>query len=305
MPSIFLVVIGAVLISFLALLVRIFAFHRRKPSQQQENFDLDAVFETNKTIWQHNIEKVVTVPHYQYQEAFNVFPYFSDYQESNNFLRTNGASNHHQNEFLSNMHQHEGEVFQFWSQQQQKILRSFDETGLGISPDLVNFFLGYYNYFLEAFRVNAISYLVNQILVAEIARALNEKTNEIVRTANYDEFILTSKTNFFANYESNVDQIIQTLHDDINTQYSTFYQQQKVHHEEQAYQQRYQKELDEVARAYKMLEATEIMSDDDIKQNYRRLAKQYHPDHNRSEEAKIKMAQINAAYDLIKKIRSL
>ena len=52
---------------------------------------------------------------------------------------------------------------------------------------------------------------------------------------------------------------------------------------------------------YKVLGISRDASDDEIKQAYRRLAKQYHPDRNPGDaEAAKKMQQINAAYEKIK-----
>ena len=52
---------------------------------------------------------------------------------------------------------------------------------------------------------------------------------------------------------------------------------------------------------YKVLGVSPDASDDEIKQAYRRLAKQYHPDRNPGNaEAAKKMQQINAAYEQIK-----
>ena len=52
---------------------------------------------------------------------------------------------------------------------------------------------------------------------------------------------------------------------------------------------------------YKILGVSPNASDEEIKQAYRRLAKQYHPDRNPGdEEAAKKMQQINAAYEQIK-----
>lgn len=52
---------------------------------------------------------------------------------------------------------------------------------------------------------------------------------------------------------------------------------------------------------YKVLGVSPDASDDEIKQAYRRLAKQYHPDRNPGDaEAAKKMQQINAAYEQIK-----
>ena len=52
---------------------------------------------------------------------------------------------------------------------------------------------------------------------------------------------------------------------------------------------------------YKILGVSPNASDEEIKQAYRRLAKQYHPDRNPGdEESAKKMQQINAAYEQIK-----
>ncbi len=52
---------------------------------------------------------------------------------------------------------------------------------------------------------------------------------------------------------------------------------------------------------YKVLGVSRDASDDEIKQAYRRLAKQYHPDRNPGDqEAAKKMQQVNAAYEQIK-----
>ena len=58
---------------------------------------------------------------------------------------------------------------------------------------------------------------------------------------------------------------------------------------------------------YKILGISENASDEQIKEVYRELCKKYHPDLNPDglsrEEAEDKMAQINAAYDEIIKMR--
>jgi DnaJ like chaperone protein len=70
---------------------------------------------------------------------------------------------------------------------------------------------------------------------------------------------------------------------------------------------------DELARSYKVLGVAENASDRDFKTAYRRLMNQHHPDklvakglpESMMEEAKVKVREIRAAYDLIKKTRGM
>ncbi len=70
---------------------------------------------------------------------------------------------------------------------------------------------------------------------------------------------------------------------------------------------------DELARSYKVLGVAKNASDRDFKTAYRRLMNQHHPDklvakglpEAMMEEAKVKVREIRAAYDLIKKTRGL
>ncbi len=70
---------------------------------------------------------------------------------------------------------------------------------------------------------------------------------------------------------------------------------------------------DELARSYKVLGVAENASDRDFKTAYRRLMNQHHPDklvakglpESMMAEAKVKVREIRAAYDLIKKNRGM
>ena len=50
---------------------------------------------------------------------------------------------------------------------------------------------------------------------------------------------------------------------------------------------------------YKALELDPSASNEDIKNSYRNLMKQYHPDVNSSEEAQVKSREINEAYNVL------
>src|ERR1017187_10755949 len=56
-----------------------------------------------------------------------------------------------------------------------------------------------------------------------------------------------------------------------------------------------------MADFYKTLEVERTASDDDIKQSYRRLAMQYHPDKNAgSKESEEKFKELSEAYDVLR-----
>ncbi|AKU80131.1 J domain-containing protein [Spiroplasma turonicum] len=63
-------------------------------------------------------------------------------------------------------------------------------------------------------------------------------------------------------------------------------------------------EQEKLINAYKVLGSKPSDDNQTIKKNYRKLAKEYHPDRNKSSNAKRKMAEINNAYDLIMQFRN-
>lgn len=50
---------------------------------------------------------------------------------------------------------------------------------------------------------------------------------------------------------------------------------------------------------YEILELADDATGDEIKANYRKLAKQYHPDHNQSKDAETQFKAINQAYEVL------
>jgi DnaJ like chaperone protein len=68
-----------------------------------------------------------------------------------------------------------------------------------------------------------------------------------------------------------------------------------------------------IQEAYKLLELAQDASNDDVKKAYRAKVRQFHPDIIKSQgaseeylkEATIKVQEINAAYEMIKKSRGM
>lgn len=262
-------------------------------------------FENNKKIWQHNIAKTVTVPFFNYQENYNEFPFFSDYAETKEFLIKKGVSSKKIDELLKVMEAHESNFLRIWSEQQRRLLRTFDQTRLGASPSALIFLLGFYNQFLDSFRQEVIDFLINKILVAELGSTLGLDPQKTIQATDYRSYIHNAVEAFYMQINADVNQIIDRLYNEIRAQFNNFYNQFQQNNYHQQQQTAFQEEFDEIGLAYKTLGVDADINDEDLKKSYRKLAMQYHPDKNPSQEAKEKMAKINSAYDLVKKMRNI
>lgn len=278
---------------------------RRKKQFSQNQTHTQNAFEANKKVWQYNTKKTVTVPNYNFQENFTDFPFFSNYEETQAFLTKKGVGAKQIQTFLRNMKAYESQLTRYWIEQQRRLLRSFDQSGLNTSKEATDFALKYYSLFLDAFRHEVITYLVERVLVTEIGRALKEDPLMILQAQSYDQYIRSSIDYFYMTLNDDVNKIIDSMHQEIRSQFAQFFWQNEQGHTNNRANASFQDQFDEVSRAYKTLETKQEASDEELKNNYRKLAKKYHPDRNPSQEAKEKMAKINSAYDLVKKMRSM
>ncbi|ATZ16549.1 DnaJ-like protein [Entomoplasma freundtii] len=279
---------------------------RRKRNYSQNQSQTHQAFEANKKVWQFNTQKTVSIPEYNYQENFTDFPFFSNYQETEAFLAKKNVSPKQMQNFMKSMKGYESQMARYWTEQQRRLLRAFDQAGLNTSPEATEFALKYYNLFLDAFRHEVINYLANKILVAEVGRALNEEPKVMPQGQSYDHYIKGALDYFYMILNDDVNKIIDSMNQEIRSQYAQFFwQSDEARNQSHSAGASFQAQFDEVGQAYKTLETKQEATDDELKSNYRKLAKKYHPDRNPSQEAKEKMAKINSAYDLLKKIRNM
>ncbi|PPE05789.1 DnaJ domain-containing protein [Williamsoniiplasma lucivorax] len=273
-----------------------------RKNKQENTFD---VFAKNKKIWLQQQRKTHQIRFYNIEELFDVFPFFSNYNETKTWLIKNNVSSGKVNAIIQSLLTHEDHLMKFWAEQEKKLLIAFDQTHLPQSQQAINFLLQYYNLFLDAFKHEMVNIYIKDIIPAIIGEVLNDDPQKIIqdhRFINFNEFIRFKEQEFYADLEHDVDLIIQELFNQFssnNSFYSSFEQQQN----QQYYN--FNEEVSELGKAYKTLGVDENISDQELKSTYRKLAMEYHPDKNKSHGAKEKMAKVNAAYDLIKKVRNI
>ncbi|WP_035358866.1 J domain-containing protein [[Acholeplasma] multilocale] len=305
----------------------------KKPKQNRESSNPVAeAFERNKTIWMYNSKKTIKVPYYDYFEVYGEYPFLSNYNETKVFLnKQKGVSLSDVNLLIQTLDGYEALVINEWKLNSGNLLKSLDKVLLNKTPENIQFLISYYNVLLDAFRKTMIDQFVGVILVAELDFFFNKINGDVrhktINKAFFDiKKILSEKTN----------QIISKLYDDVKERENPFkyYQRDESaynrdhnrhnygNRNQQSYQERsnqqqynqqsqnqqqdsFQESFDDITLAYKTLGVEKGTSATDIKKAYRKLALQYHPDKNSSEEAKEMMAKINAAYDLIKKIEKI
>ncbi|ATZ18873.1 hypothetical protein ESOMN_v1c04910 [Williamsoniiplasma somnilux] len=261
-------------------------------------------FENNKRIWQHNTYKAIKIPYYQFTEFYNEFPFFSDYEETRKYLTNQGLSREKINTTIDALNSYESVLLRKWEQEQQKLLKSFDASMLGTSPQAIAFLLSVYNVWLNEFKEIIIDEFINKVVVARIGADLNHDPRTILSVTSFENYITATMNELNNKIGSITDQIITQMFQELENQHN--YGQENAYSNQNNHQQtNYVHELDEVENSYKTLQLNRNCTDDDLKKQYRKLAMKYHPDKNKSESAKSKMSEINAAYDLIKKIRDI
>lgn len=278
---------------------------------KKKNDSLANAFESNKEIWQYNIQKTINVPYFDYQENYNQFPFSSDYFETRNFLLKKHISNSKIEMLINKMENYESEIVRLWNKEQRRLLRYFDDVMIGISSESIAFVLHYYNLFLDAFRYETINFLNNKVLVAEIGLLLNENPKNIIgETVDFKQYICQALEEFNFYFIEHVDKIISDINQELNARFEDFIRQSQAFFRSNQTngnynQTNFEQSFDEVALAYEILNLSPQSSDEEIKKTYRKLAMKYHPDRNPNIEAKEKMTKINSAYDLIKKVRGM
>ena len=165
---------------------------------------------------------------------------------------------------------------------------------------------------MDATKDMIVREFINIIIPCEIGISLKEEPKKVIDSNSYTKKISAALKSFELNLKAATNAVINKLIQDVtinnifarHQQFQNYQQFQQEYHNS-SNSDNFQKKHLEVQNAYKILEVQENCANAELKSAHRKLVMKYHPDKNPSEEAKQKMAQINAAYDLIKKERNI
>ncbi|AGY41527.1 heat shock protein chaperone [Mesoplasma florum W37] len=244
-----------------------------------------------------NTKRTVLVSKYDYYESFEEFPFNSEFNNTKEYLLKNNFSFTTTNDVIKELNEAQSKILNFWLVEQRKLLKAFDQTGLEDNYQNRNFLMKFYNESLNIYMKVVTQGFVPRILKAKIDFLKGDALLDIDKEVNLMHSWFTKAINDLINElykQSGVYQQSETF----NNQYQQYtYQQQK--------QSKMSDQFSDINWAYQTLGVNEKSTSDEIKKQYRKLAMTYHPDKNKTAEAKDKMVEINRAYQFLKSINKV
>ncbi|ATZ21690.1 hypothetical protein MTABA_v1c04920 [Mesoplasma tabanidae] len=259
----------------------------------------EELLSTNRKVWMRNTKRTVLVSKYDYFESFEEFPFNSEFNNTKEYLLKNNFSFTTTNDVIEELKNAQSKILNFWLVEQRKLLKAFDQTGLEDNYQNRNFLMKFYNESLNIYMKVVTQGFVPRILKAKIDFLKGDALLDIDKEVSLMHSWFTKAINDLINElykQSGVYQ--QSERYTNNNQYQQYtYQQQR--------QSKMSDQFSDINWAYQTLGVSEKSSSDEIKKQYRKLAMTYHPDKNKTVEAKDKMVEINRAYQFLKSINKV
>ncbi|AGR40926.1 J domain-containing protein [Spiroplasma taiwanense] len=261
------------LVALIVTIVMIFKSKKteaNKLKQQLYNF---------KKIFQNQENKKIKLKKFEYIEVFNKFPFLSNFSETSIRLENKNIK-----EILLRM---QGNFYNYWANTEYDFFLLFEkisnEAKVPLNQEEI---LKIYNVFAqESFEI------FKKTFISEVMPALICKSqNKVYKSFNENEInnFVDSQFLFFC---KEIDNLFKKIEEDI------IFEDNKKSSSNNQY---FKKETNlSINNAYKILGLKPSDSDEKVKKTYRKLAKEFHPDRNKNESAKKKMAEINDAYDKV------
>ncbi|AHI53623.1 hypothetical protein SSABA_v1c02110 [Spiroplasma sabaudiense Ar-1343] len=299
----------------IAIALFIFAFLRA--SWKNRNTSFGRLFRKNMKAKKRN--QPIKIYYFDFEEFFKNFPFNSDFHETEKFLMTKTQDRQKTVKILELIYNCFEDLFLNWSTNESVLLSKFDEIQISSPIKLKNAaYIKYYNDYLDKTSELFLKNFTEKIMPAYIARELGLDCNLIFGVNSFDQVINDSKK-IINNYceqrcrevTLNATREISKMIEDLfgrfqrNFNGSSSFNQSNANRNNQSNWGNQKAEPSELEKAYKIMDVNEKISDRDLKKTYLRLAKEYHPDVNKSVYAKEKMAKINSAYDTICKARGI
>lgn len=260
----------------------------------------EELLNTNRKVWMRNTKRTVLIEKYNYFESFEDFPFNSDFNNTKEYLVNNNFSFTTTNDVIKELTEAQSKLLNFWLTEQRKLLKAFDQTGLTDNYENRNFLMKFYNESLNIYMKVIIQGFVPRIIKNKIDFLNGESLIDIDEMLNILQGWLSDGMN----------QLIHELY----RQTGIFQKQnkkftsnsgEKYFHYQQTNQSKMSDQFSDINWAYQTLGIKDKSTSEEIKKQYRKLAMTYHPDKNKTPEAKEKMVEINRAYQFLKSINKV
>ncbi|ATZ18120.1 J domain-containing protein [Mesoplasma melaleucae] len=260
----------------------------------------EELLSTNRKVWMRNTKRTVLIEKYNYFESFEDFPFNSDFNNTKEYLANNNFSFTTTNDVIKELTKTQSELLNFWLTEQRKLLKAFDQTGLTDNYENRNFLMKFYNESLNIYMKVIIQGFVPRIIIGKIDFLKGESLIDVDEMLNILEGWLSDGINQLIHELYRQTGIFQKQ----NKKFTSNNGQQYFHYQK-TNQSKISDQFSDVNWAYQTLGVSDKSTSEEIKKQYRKLAMTYHPDKNKTPEAKEKMVEINRAYQFLKSINKV
>ncbi|WP_338985405.1 J domain-containing protein [Spiroplasma endosymbiont of Diplazon laetatorius] len=273
-------------LSFITIIFLTFSILKKlkNSDKQNDNKHIKKDLEKFKIIFQNQSNKKVYINELKILENFNKFPFMSEFREI--------YKQYPSDSLISSLKHTQESFYQYWANKEFDFFIIFEKLS---KQNLVIFssesLIKVYNQFsFEIFNIYT-STFIQEVIPSIIAKYEN-KSYKLLDSNRINDFIDEE----FMKFCSEIDKIIVAIETQL-----LFGSEGSNNSSNGEFIDRSNDE--KLTNAYKVLEVSPFDSDEKIRKSYLKLAKTYHPDKNKKEFAKQKMAEINDAYDVVLKER--
>lgn len=267
------------LLAFCALGLFVFIYliknnNLKKVEKELANFKMKFSNDTDKKIFLNN---------HNFYENFNIFPFKSDFLETRKNINDNNLV-----EFLSKT---QNSFYIFWASKERELFEYLEQISKETKNRNLPVMKLYRKFSEQSFQI------FNNTFIKRIM-----DTTHLSSVKFIDDFFKNIVDKSFQTFSNELDKLTKIIIDEVPII-------EKINHQSDSWNEtddnKNRVDEENLLRCYKLLGVTKETSNESIKKAYRSLARKYHPDKNKTIEAKELMAQINNAYDIIKKHRNI
>ncbi|ASP28599.1 hypothetical protein SCORR_v1c08270 [Spiroplasma corruscae] len=279
-----------IVITILIILAILFIFINYKKQNLQKKLKV------YKKTWKNNSERIIKLDRLKISEKIDFFPFKSKFSNTKRYIKNSYI--------ISDLLKKQEAFYKYWTNCEYNLFSFLEvvcfDYKIKISDDeFINIYKNFCNKSYDIY----ISFFIMKLLPLLID---NYKKYDICDPLFKDIDVHTDK--LFVDFCESLKILIEEVKKDfdyrkyknVDTNYKSSFEE---NFKKQYYKQELKNEQEELSKAYKILGVKPTDDFSLIKKTYLKLAKVYHPDKNKSDNAKKKMAEINNAFDIISSFR--